>query len=67
MKKTILLLSVLLAMIVWYPLLVISGWFQGFVVTVRYPLATCCVLTLAFAAVSLYLLHIKEVIKLQMR
>lgn len=60
MKKTILLLSVLLAMIAWYPLLVITGWIQKFTVTVQCPLAAYFVLTLVFSLISLYLMCLKE-------
>ena len=60
MKKTILLLSVLLVMLICYPVLVISGWAKGFSVTVKYPVLTFVILTLLFAALSLYLLLTKE-------
>lgn len=57
MKKAMLLLTVLLVMIAWYPLLVISGWAQEFTVTLRFPLVTCVVLTLMFALVGMCLLR----------
>ena len=51
-----LLLTVLLVMIAWYPLLVITGWVREFTVTVKYPLITFSVLTLLFSSGSLHLL-----------
>ena len=60
MKKTVLLLSVLLAMLSWYPFLVIAGWKRDFSVTVRYPVMTFLILTLCFCAISLRLLLVKE-------
>jgi len=60
MKKTITLLSILLAMTAWYPGLVIIGWVQAFTVTVEYPLITFLIFTLVFSALSLYLLCAKE-------
>ena len=60
MKKTVLLLSVLLAMTAWYPLLVIKGWVSGFSVTFRYPLLSFLVSTVAFSGISLHLLTDKE-------
>ena len=60
MKKTILLLGILLVMISWYPLLVVTGWVREFTVTVKYPLITFLTLTLLFSAVSLHMLCRKE-------
>ena len=60
MKKTVLLLSALLLMITWYPLLVIIGWIYHFTVTITYPTATLLVLTAGFVVVSIYLLRCKE-------
>ena len=60
MKKTIALLSVLLLLVAWYPLLVIVGWVKDFSVTLRYPLLSLRALTLAFSGIGFYLMFFKE-------
>lgn len=60
MKRTVLLLGALLLLIVWYPLLVICGWVNGFSVTFPYPVATLVVLTAVFSGGSIYLVERKE-------
>ena len=60
MKKTILLLSILLAMIAWYPVLVVWSWVNHYTVTVLYPLLAFGVMTLLYVVLSLWLLLAKQ-------
>ena len=59
MKKTLLLLSILLVMIAWYPILIVWSWVNHYTVAVLYPQLTFGVLTLLYAALSLWLLLTK--------